>query len=341
MALEAGNPSLFGFDLRRIGQVWRNGWNEAFQWPSLAWLTPQEAIRVLMPDGGEALRLGASATPAPAGAEAAALAVVLPEDSVLLREFRLPRLAGDELRQAVELEVLAVSPFPPDETVWGWRAEPAGAQVRVRLALAARSHVRTALAQEQARLAGAEPEIWAVADAPIVLQGYGEHGRLKRMHVARNRILLALAGAFVLMFALAVTPVLQARERVFDAQRQYAALETEVASLLGARNALAVGNERARALRAHLEQRQELPQLLELITQLLPDDAFLSRLEVQGRQVRIVGQAADAAQLMKILGAPSSPFRNVRAPSPISRAAGSNKENFVIEFVIPSEEKVQ
>lgn len=337
MALEAGNLSLFGFDLRRIGRIWRDGWDEAFQWPALAWLAPPETVRVLLPDEGELLRIGASARPAPVGARPAAVAVVLPEDAVLVRELRLPPLAGDELHQAVEFEVLALSPFAADETVWGYSAESQASQTRVRLALAARAHVTQTLEGARSRIGAGTPEVWADAAAPIVLHGFAESDRRRRERKAQNLILLALGCIVVLLMALAATPVLQARQQVFDAQRRYAALERDVASVVAARNALALGGERIVEIGTYLAQRPDIPAVLERLTELLPDDAFLTRIEVQGEQVRIVGQAKDAAQLMRVLGAPDSPFRNVRAPSPISRAGGSDKENFVIEFLVTGE----
>lgn len=338
MAFEAASLSLFGFDLRRIGRIWRDGWDEAFRWPALAWLSPQEAVRVLLPDGGELLRLGAASQAAPMGARPASVAVVLPAESVLLRELRLPPLGGDELHQAIELEVLAASPFPAEHTAWGFEARAEASQVRVRLALAAQAHVAAALESARPRTTGHSPEVWADAAEPIVLRGFGEARRFARERAARRRILLALGAVLLLLMALAATPVLQARQQVFDAQRRYGGLEGDVAEVVAARNALAVGNERAAAVRAHLDQRPDLPALLELLTRMLPDDAFLTRLEVQGRQVRIVGQARDAAQLMRTLGAQGSPFSEVRAPSAISRAGSSDRENFVIEFNVANTE---
>ena len=337
MALEVNNLSLFGLDLRSFGRVWRNGWYEALQWPAFAWLSPSETVRVVLPDGSEVLRQGVSARPARHPGGTRAVAVVVPDDSILVRELVLPRLAIGELQQALALEVAAVSPFSVDDTVWGWSAESSETRTKVRLALAARKHVDAAIESVRLSVASAEPEVWALADAPILLQGYGEHARLKRVREARGRMLWALVGAVVLAIGAASVPAWQARARVFDAQMHYEQLESQVAGLIAARAALTTGNERARALRAHVSEHQDIPLLLEILTRTLSDDVFLSRLEVKGRQVRIVGQASNASQLMNALGAQASPFRDVRAPSPISRAAGSDKENFVIEFVVPVE----
>ena len=341
MALEADNWRLFGLDLRSLPRVWRKGWDEALGWPAFAWLSPQEPVRVLLPDGAEVLRLGASASPASPAAAARTLAVVLPDSAVLIRELVLPPLGRGELHDALGLEVAAVSPFPPEQTAWGWRAEALGDRLRVRLALAARAHVAAHLARLDERLGGTEPEVWADAASPIVLNGYAEAARGARCAGERRRIVAMLATSAILLLALAATPVLQARQRLVDAQARYAQVEAETAGLVAARNTLALANELARAVSAHLAERPDILPLIETLTATLPDDAYLTRLEIDGRKVRIAGQAGNASQLMDMLGARPAEFREVRAPSPISRATGADKESFVIEFVLAARDEPQ
>ncbi|KON79852.1 PilN domain-containing protein [Azoarcus sp. PA01] len=333
MALELRDWRLFGFDLRSLPRRWRKGWDEALAWPMFAWLSPREPVRVLLPDGAEEVRSGATAVAAPASAQPKAVAVVLPEPNVLVRELRLPPLARAELREAVALEVASLSPFPTEQVVSGWRAELRGDRLHVRLALAARDQVAAFVAANAERLGGKEPEVWADATAPIVLDGYAEGERSARLVTDRTVLVALVAGAAMLALVLALIPVLQARERLEDAEARLAALEAETESLVASRNALALGNDRIRAVRAHLDERPEVLQLIETLSALLPDDAYLTRLEIQGRQVRIGGQAANASALMDMLGTLPE-FHEVKAPAPISRVAGSDKESFVIEFVL-------
>lgn len=339
MAFEAGSWRLFGFDLMSLGSAVRSGWDEALRWPSLAWFSPDEPVRVLLPDGTEQRRLGATARPAPEAAVPKTIAVVLPDAAVLIRDLMVPRLSGAELKQALALEVASISPFPLEQVAWGYSAAPDGDRLRVRLALAAQSHVAAHLDAQRERRGDVIPEVWAGSDVPVVIEGYGERARAGRLARQRWSILATLCLLGVLLVVLAATPVLQARARVFDAQARYAALETETAGVVASRNALSLANERVRAIGAYLQERPDIPRLLETLTLTLPDDAFLTRLEVQGRQVRLVGQARNASELMDALGARGSEFRDVRAPSPISRVAGSDKESFVIEFVLADEEQ--
>lgn len=336
MRFEARSWTLFGLDLPDFGRRWRNGWEEALRWSAFAWLSPEEPVRVLFPDGGEAVCLGPGLAPAPPGAVPRAVAVVLPESDALVRELALPRLTDGELRDALALEVAAINPFPPDQAVWGWRAEPEDDRLRVRLALAARREVDAHLEREVDRIAGAAVEVWAEGGTPVVLQGFAEHRRAARIVARRRQILAALVAALVLLFVLAATPVLQAGQRAVEAQARYEALKDDTADVTAARSELATANDRVRALRALVAERLDAAWLIETLSRILPDDAFLTRLEVRGRQVRITGQAANASQLMDALSA-AGPFRDVRAPSPISRPVGADRESFVIELVVADE----
>ncbi|MDY0073250.1 MAG: PilN domain-containing protein [Thauera sp.] len=330
MVAEADQWSLFGLDLRQLGRHWCNGWEEALSWPLFAWLSPPEAVRVHLPDGSTEIRRGVSARRLPPASRAQAEAVLLDDDIVLVRELRLPLLGWAQLRQAVALEVTAVSPFPETETVWGWSSVAAQDHAVVRLALAGRQHVQAALAR-----VGKQPasvEVWADAAAPLLIEGFGESQRLGRMRAVRQRTVLAVCGLAVLLAAVVATPVLQARERTFDAQRQFGALEAEVTDLVIARATLNTRQEQLQAVQDHLADRVDIPLMLEALTAALPDDAYLARFDLNGRQLRITGQADNASSLMSALGAPGSAFRDVRAPSPISRQPGSNKDNFVIEL---------
>lgn len=334
MAFEAQNRQLFGLDLRSLPRALRRGWEEARQWPAFSWLSPQEPVRVLLPDGSQTVRQGASAEPAAPGARPRAVALVLPDSAVLVRRLFLPPLTEDEVREALALEVAAVSPFPPGETVWGWQAQMRADRLVVRLALAARGHVAAHLERSRERLQGVQPEVWAEAQAPIVLEGFGERARAQRRAREGSHLALALATAALLVLALAATPVLQTRLRLLEAQDRYAALEAETAQIVAAYGELAKATGQARAIQAHLHERPNVLHLVDTLTTAVPDEAYLTRLEVHGRQVRMTGQADNASRLMELLSARGAEFRDLRAPFPISRAAGAEKESFTIEFVL-------
>ena len=80
---------------------------------------------------------------------------------------------------------------------------------------------------------------------------------------------------------------------------------------------------------------QPLPPLnvLKIVTDALPDDTSLLGLQVQGAKVTLSGQTANAAALMKQLGATAG-LRDVIAPTPATKPLGATREQFTIEFTL-------
>jgi general secretion pathway protein L len=337
IAFDRSSLRLFGVDLTTVPGYLRDGWAEALRWPAFRWLTPDEPIRVLQPDGTESVRHGVSARPITAPAAVRFCAVELNEDTVLRRSLLLPRLTEEEVRQAVELDVRAASPFPEDELIWGYRVER-GDRLRIEIAVTSRPLVERQIEALKPRLGDIAPEVWVGGEQPFVLPGYGESARLASSRRMRWALFGLLAVTALLLGALAVTPTLQLRERAVQAVQKSEELTRAVAPQVQMRDEIARLNEQIALLRKASEQRQDVVALIDLVTRQLPDDAVLNRLEISGATVRITGQADNAAQLLQALG--SNPaFREVRAPAGITRAPAGSKEGFTIEFRIGPEGK--
>lgn len=153
MALDRNSFNLFGFDLLRLPDDWRQGWSEALRWRPLARLFPSEPVRLLLPDGTQSTWPRAAEP-----ARASALAVVLPDELVLRRQLKLPPLSHAEQLQAVELALQAASPFPLERIVWGYHAAATDSGATVELALAAKDHVSSHLERMFSLGGPADPE---------------------------------------------------------------------------------------------------------------------------------------------------------------------------------------
>lgn len=331
MAFEAGSLNLFGLDLTRAWAAFSAGWSEALRWRALSWLNPDQSVRLLRPDGTSVWRKGASALPAPAGNDASAVAVLLPDDIVLYRELLLPDLMPDDLVTAAALDVELNSPFPRAELAWGIRSamvDDGGLQVR--LALASRKHIAAYL--ESRQLDGGKVEVWAGESEgePVVLSGYREAHREQALRRRRLGIIAALGLLAALLLVLAATPWYIQRARVFDAQARHAALEAAVAPIVADREALLRSSAQLSTIENHLRTEAEALAVLARLTSLLPDDAYLTRLEVNGAQVRFAGIASNAAKLVETLGGASG-FRDVRTPTAISRTS-DGRESFTVDL---------
>jgi len=335
MTLDKSSLRLFGIDLATVPGYLREGWSEALRWPVLRWLTPEDAVRVFHADGTESVRLGLSGRRTTSPAPVRYAAVELAEETLLRRSLRLPRLAEDELRQAVELDVRAASPFPEDDVAWGYRVER-GELLRVDVALTSRQLVERQLEALKPRLGQLVPEVWVGGERPFVVPGYGEAARSASGRRRRWVLLALLAVTAVLLAALAVTPTLQLRAQAIEAARRSDELAKAVAPQVQMRDEVARLGEQIASLSKASQQRQDVVGLLDQITRQLPDDVALSRLEVAGGTVRISGQADNAAQLLQALGG-NPAFREVRAPAGIARAPAGSKEGFTIEFRVGPE----
>lgn len=333
--LDRSSLRLFGLDLTSVPGFLRDGWAEALRWPVFRWLTPDDAVRVLRADGTESVRWGVSARPIKASERVRFCAVELAEETLLRRSLVLPPLTEDEVRQAVELDVRAASPFPETDVVWGYRIERAE-RLRVEVALTSRQLIEQQLEALRPRLGGVAPEVWVGGEPPFVIAGYGEGARLARARRMRLGLFGLLFASLLLAAALAVTPTLQLRERALGAARKNEELAQAVKTQVQMRDELARLSEQLRLLSKAAEQREDLVGLIDQITRQLPDDAVLSRLEIAGNVVRMMGQADNGVQLLQTLGA-NPAFREVRAPAGITRAPVGGKEGFSIEFRVGPE----
>lgn len=335
-ANDTTNPWLFmGFDLRRLLQWWLAGWREALNWPVLAWLKLATVVRVYRQGAEPVNYAGGRWLPASiAQPTAKFVALILEESIVLRRELALPPLSQGEMHSALSYEVAGATPFGVEQTVWGWRIKTQGAQkTTVELVLTARAHIERAVQQQGLSDQRSVLEIWVMGagEQPIVLTGYaeGRRWRAERRHLVRVAVLLGLIPALLMVWA--AIPLLSERIKLRHAQAALAHIQSETSVVDKQREHLAA---QASVLVAASQYRATLPPVLDimaLLSQKIPDSAYLERLDINTQRTTIEGQADNAAALMQILsGLPQ--LTHVRAPSAITRNPATGKERFMLEF---------
>jgi general secretion pathway protein L len=97
------------------------------------------------------------------------------------------------------------------------------------------------------------------------------------------------------------------------------------------RDELAEAREAARFLSDKKAQQTVVMNLLMEMTRLLPDDAWLQRLQVNSDKVVMTGQAPDAAALIGLLQSGSSLMEAPAIKGAITPDPQSGKERFTIE----------
>lgn len=332
---------LFGLDLRATWQDAAAVGRAMASRPPLTWLTPTQRVHLLGADGvssewasrgGVLRRLPQVKTVA---TKASHVAVEMPQALLLRHAFQLPRSSLAQAASAARLEALRLSPFAPADTAWGFAvgASAGEAAVTVHLMMCARSHVLACLAERQAELGKAVPEVWAMEGAlPVVLAGFGEDARERQARSGLGWALFWLVLALGWVAAMALTPSLQLRETALDAQEKYATVGKSAANALGQREALLASNSRLKEVDDALANRADPKLAIEVLTKALDDGVFLQRLDVKGRNVSISGQAANATALVQTLSAVSG-LEDVKATAAATRQLNGT-ERFTIDFVL-------
>lgn len=254
----------------------------------------------------------------------------LAAQTVLMREVSLPLAAEQGLRTAIRCEMDRLTPFRPDDVFWDCRKlrrDRARGVLLVDLAVVPKVTVAPLLAA--LRRAGM---------APVALEGRLPDGRLRRIplaeadpeRAARGRRLVWLAGAACAALALAAlaTPLLRQSLALQESEDQIAALRPRMAMVDALRRRLAgdAGMGAPAAARAHAG---DTLQALAMLTDLLPDDSFLSMLSMQHGRLRLEGESAAATRLIGALSAEPH-IRNPGFAAPVLRS-DSGTDVFAIE----------
>ena len=331
---------LFGLDLRELWLDMRKPWQQVHQWPLLAWLTPVLPVRLLQANGGESIWQGGTQPLVAPGAKELAtpfLALELPDSLVLRRGMTVPAMSDAQTLEAVALDVQTANPFGADDLVWGFSQRPVSqGLVRVEIALLSRRQLDNYLKSQSERWKeGVLPELWVLAagNPPIVLAGFGEMPRARRITARRRTGYGLLLLALLVLAAIAITPTLQLRARAIEAVNAYTDLHNRTAPLARQREALVKTTDRLMVVSEAVSGGVDPLTVLDLLTQALPDDTSLLNLQLQGLKVTMAGQTTNAAALMQHLSAQPG-VRDVRAPSAATKPLGVTKESFSIEFML-------
>lgn len=332
---------MFGIEPQTLGQEWLRALAILHGYPPLRWLEAAPVVLLLRADRvtrqhWQAGALGAAGETLPAGDAQQAWALELPEEWLLYRRLDLPRLPGDQVRDAVWLDIRSSSPFAEGDTVWGFTEERGAEKITVRAALASRRQVGEYL--QSAQSAGwpvEQSEVWALADPhePIVLQGYGEAARRQRAGKRRRLNSLLLAGLLALLAALAVTPTIQLRLKAIQANAAYERLNRQAQAGNAERDAFARAAQDIEVIKNAGAAGVNVLEVLKLLTETLPADVSLTSFKLENaNQVEFTALADNAAAVVQLLGDVPA-FTDVRSAGAVTRV-GSGKDSFRAQLTL-------
>jgi general secretion pathway protein L len=255
----------------------------------------------------------------------------LGEQDVLGKTVTLPLAAERELDQVLGFEMDRETPFKTDEIYWNHRIEGADRQngrLSVRLVLLPKANLDpllTALGQFGIRPRRAEIADGPDAGAYLPLEGDG--GR--RHHLSNRLMWSAAVGCAVLALAAIVTPFVRQQLALASLDQQVAAGRTAAAEADSLRQELDRLAGSADFIESERDKAGRPLVVLAAATRVLPDDTYLTELELQKRKVTLTGRSAAAARLIGPLAADGM-FRNPGFTAPVTRVEALHTELFTI-----------
>jgi general secretion pathway protein L len=229
----------------------------------------------------------------------------LPPGSLLEHRFAIPLAAERDAAQVLRYEIDRVTPFAAEEVVWTWAAERRDRErgrLLVRLSLASRRPLETLIRRLSA--AGLSPRCVEAAAA----DGSLRHLPLESQVGAGNTLLRSFArvaamACVILAVTAAALPFAFQQERLLRADRAIALLQPRVAEAMALRRRIlgeAAGADIVGATEARVG---DALQALAAVTNVLPDNTFLTAFSLAQRNIALTGQSPDPAGLIAALSA--------------------------------------
>ena len=256
----------------------------------------------------------------------------LPADKVLTKTLSLPLVAEENLREVLGFEMDRQTPFGLDQVYYDYILTARDSKkntLTLKLVVTPRQFLDKLLTHLDD--IGFQPRQATICrentGQPQPVNLLPKEARQRRPDTARYLnlalgvlalVLLLGAIALPLVNKLHVINALEARVELVSAKAEVTRRLREEVEQLGMDS------------RFLLEKKQATPLTLEIInelTRILPDDTWINRLNIKGREVEIQGQSASAAALIPLIESSDS-LRNPRFRSPVTKIPRLNTERF-------------
>ncbi len=260
--------------------------------------------------------------------------LALRPEQFFFRPLELPRRAAEFIDGIVRSQIDRITPWNASEVVFGWTSptEIANDKISVTIAAAARSQIMP-LTQAFGHLGVKSVFVSTVMpsakadNAPIKVFEQSA-ARTFEVRQVRRRLLAALAICAVLglgSIAAATVYVGNLQDRQADVARRIA----ERRGIIRAGNDAVVNSELAKLVR----RKQDTPAnviVLEALSNVLPDNTYVTELRIEGDKVQVVGITHDAPSLIRLIER-SPHFSRATFFAPTTRAPSDPGDRYHIE----------
>lgn len=255
---------------------------------------------------------------------------------------QLPLAAEKNLGQVIGFEFERLTPFKRDEVYYAYRIvarDKATQRLAIELTVvprAALADAKRALERVGLRMTGIE--IAATAEAPVAPISLGEddaHARARG--VPRSIIGLGALAALLAVACLAI-PLMRDRSTIAALRAQIANVRREADTAASLQGRIDAELRQRRFLIDRKRTHPAVTELLDTLTRLIPDQTYLTELDVRGGQVRLLGVTTSATALLALIDR-SPAFRNAAFESSITQDVKPGRERFDIAAQIAARGK--
>jgi general secretion pathway protein L len=255
----------------------------------------------------------------------------LGEADVLGKTVTLPLAAERELDQALVFEMDRETPFTAEELYWNHRiigADRQNGRLSVRLSLIPKANLDPLLTDLAA--VGIQPRRVEIADGPDKGCYLPINGDGNRAHHGAHRLLWpAAACCAALAVAAVVTPFIRQELALAVLDREIGAAKAAAADADSLRHEIDRLSGSAGFIETERDKAGRPLVVLAATTSSLPDDTYLTEMELRQRKLTLSGRSAGAAKLIGAL-ASDPEFRNPGFSAPVTRLEALHAELFTI-----------
>jgi general secretion pathway protein L len=245
------------------------------------------------------------------------------DDDVLLRELNLPPLSERDIAAAVAMDVQFASPFPADDTHYGYNAhrQPNGS-LRIEVALTRKSQL------EQLQTRHPQQALFARGQRGAIPLQNDSHSQQSAWY--RSPLTLGLSALLGLVFiAWIISPTLRLRAESMAHETALHQLTGRAAPLLQKREEFSTLQQQLESAHAFDKEHPAPQPILEQLSSHIPDSTWISQLNLRKDQLTLEGSSDNAIAIVSLLEKIPA-LNEVRLGASVNRDPRSGRENFQI-----------
>lgn len=269
--------------------------------------------------------------------QGARIALVLPDDVILLKTETLPQAAEIHLHEVLAHSVKSSSPFGEEDTRWGWRiVRREGHVIELETAVTSSQLLERAVSDAYSDGLGADVslEVYAKGESGMItLPGYAEAERRSHYLTVLRTALSQCAVTVLVLFGLIALPAGWTTIKAGQLEQLLGHTEERARAVTQVREGMMRAGENLVEAQHFFSDRFYYQEWLNLVASLTPDSAFLITLNLKGDSLTVNGLADNAADYQGVLAA-SGYFSDLSAPSAFRFDSRAKRERFTLTMTL-------